>query len=57
MSRPYKERRVEHLPPFTNYKPAGSSSLNIEEVTLPIEEMETIRLADIERGIKISSHV
>lgn len=49
MSRPYKERRVEHLPPYVNYKPAGGSSRNSEEVTLTIEEMEAIRLADIEQ--------
>ena len=49
MNRPYKERRVEHLPPYANYKPVGGSSHNIGEVTLTIEEMEAIRLADIEQ--------
>ncbi len=49
MSRPYKERRVEQLPPVTHYKPAGAPLRSLEEVTLTIEKMEAIRLADIEQ--------
>ncbi|CQR72420.1 hypothetical protein SOV_13810 [Sporomusa ovata DSM 2662] len=49
MARPHKERRVEQLPPVTHYKPAGVPLRNLEEVILTIEEMETIRLADIEQ--------
>lgn len=49
MGRPHKERRVEQLPPVTHYKPAGVPLHNLEEITLTIEEMETIRLADIEQ--------
>ena len=49
MGRPHKERRVEQLPPVTHYKPAGVPLRNLEEVTLTIEEMEAIRLADIEQ--------
>lgn len=48
MGRPHKERRVEMLPPVTHYKPAGIPLRDIEEVILTIEEMEAIRLADIE---------
>lgn len=49
MGRPHKERRVEQLPPITHYKPAGVPLRTLEEVTLTIEEMEAIRLADIEQ--------
>lgn len=48
MGRPHKERRVEKLPPITHYKPAGIPLRSIEEITLTIEEMEAIRLADVE---------
>lgn len=48
MGRPHKERRVEKLPPITHYKPAGIPLRSIEEVVLTFEEMEAIRLADIE---------
>lgn len=49
MVRPQKERRVEKLPPLTHYKPVGIPLHDIEEIILTIEEMEAIRLADIEQ--------
>ncbi len=49
MARPHKERRVEQLPPVNHYKPAGVPLRTLEEITLTIEEMEAIRLADIEQ--------
>lgn len=49
MVRPQKERRVEQLPPITSYKPAGIPMRNIEEIVLTIEEMEAIRLSDVEQ--------
>ncbi|VBB09746.1 Hypothetical protein LUCI_5044 [Lucifera butyrica] len=49
MVRPHKERRVEQLPPVTHYKPAGIPLRSIEEVILTVEEMEAIRLADMEQ--------
>lgn len=49
MVRPQKERRVEQLPPVTNYKPAGIPLRSIEEIVLTIEEMEAIRLSDVEQ--------
>lgn len=49
MVRPQKERRVEQLPPVTSYKPAGVPRCNIEEIVLTIEEMEAIRLSDVEQ--------
>ncbi|MEG6584858.1 DUF134 domain-containing protein [Dendrosporobacter sp. 1207_IL3150] len=48
MGRPNKERRVEQLPPDTHYKPAGIPLRQLEEIILTIEEMEALRLADIE---------
>ncbi|EAX48329.1 protein of unknown function DUF134 [Thermosinus carboxydivorans Nor1] len=50
MGRPHKERLVEQLPPVTHYKPAGIPLRNIaEEMTISVEEMEAMRLADIEQ--------
>lgn len=49
MVRPQKERQIEQLPPVTHYKPAGKPLRNLEEIILTIEEMEAIRLADIEQ--------
>ncbi len=49
MVRPQKERRVEQLPPVTNYKPAGIPLRSMEEIILTVEEMEAIRLADVEQ--------
>lgn len=48
MIRPHKERRIEQLPPVTLYKPAGIPCCKQDEITLKIDEMEAIRLADIE---------
>lgn len=49
MVRPHKERRVEKLPPITHYKPVGIPLHDLEEIILTIEEMEALRLADIEQ--------
>ncbi|MBP2625879.1 MAG: hypothetical protein H6Q68_590 [Firmicutes bacterium] len=49
MVRPHKERRIEKLPPLTHYKPVGVPLHEIDEMILTIEEMEAIRLADIEQ--------
>lgn len=49
MGRPPKERRVEQIPLVTHFKPAGIPLRGLEEVVLTIEEMEAIRLADMEQ--------
>lgn len=49
MPRPVKYRRVNFLPDVKYYKPACISIRNIEEVCLSIEEVEAIRLKDMER--------
>jgi predicted DNA-binding protein (UPF0251 family) len=48
MSRPPKCRRVEFLPNVTYFKPAGIPLRALDEVRLPVEEAEAIRLKDLE---------
>ena len=48
MPRPHKKRRVTHLPPHDYFKPAGVPLPQLEEVSLRIEELEAIRLKDLE---------
>jgi predicted DNA-binding protein (UPF0251 family) len=49
MPRPVKCRRVNFLPEIKYFKPAGVPVRNVEEVCLSIEEVEAIRLKDLER--------
>lgn len=48
MARPRKYRRVEHLPSLTYFKPAGVPLRDLQEIRLTIEELEAIRLKDLE---------
>lgn len=48
MPRPSKCRRVEWLPHQTYFKPAGIPLKDLSEVTITVEEMEAIRLKDLE---------
>jgi len=48
MSRPSKCRRVAFLPETTFFKPAGIPLRVLEEVIVPVEEAEAIRLKDLE---------
>lgn len=48
MPRPVKCRRVEHLPPYDRYKPAGILCDNNEIMVLSIDELEAMRLKDVE---------
>lgn len=48
MPRPPKCRRVEFMPQFTYFKPAGVPLRILEEVCLSVEELEAIRLKDLE---------
>ena len=41
-------RRVDFLPRVTYFKPAGVPLAHLQEVRLPIEEAEALRLKDIE---------
>lgn len=48
MPRPPKWRIVEFLPDVTYFKPAGVPLRQLEEVILTVEELEAIRLKDLE---------
>lgn len=48
MARPPKWRRVEFLPDITYFKPIGVSLKFLDEVILNVEELEAIRLKDVE---------
>lgn len=48
MGRPPKCRRVEFIPHCTYFKPAGVPLWSLEEVGLTVEEVEALRLKDLE---------
>lgn len=48
MVRPTKKRRVANIPEVKFFKPAGIRKIDLEEIVLSLEEVETIRLKDNE---------
>lgn len=48
MARPRKHRHIACTPNVTYYKPQGIPMRHLEEIALEIDEMEAIRLADLE---------
>lgn len=48
MPRPFKCRRIGHSPDYFCFKPAGIPGIQLSEVLLTIDELEAIRLADLE---------
>jgi uncharacterized protein len=48
LARPKKVRHVENLPYVSYFKPAGIPLKSLEEVTLAVEEIEALRLKDLE---------
>lgn len=48
MARPPKIRRVEYLPETTVFKPAGVPARDLQEEVLAVEELEALRLKDVE---------
>jgi len=48
VSRPKKWRRVTLLPEATYFKPAGVPARLLDEVTLSVEEVEALRLKEVE---------
>ena len=48
MVRPRRHRWVEGIPEANYYKPAGIPLRDLEETVLTVEELEAIRLADLE---------
>ena len=49
MPRPFKPRRVSSLPRYTYFKPTGIPMPLLEEVVLTVDEVEALRLKDIEK--------
>jgi len=48
MTRPVKRRRVTAIPQVSYFKPAGIPLRALEEVGLTVEEVEAVRLRDVE---------
>jgi predicted DNA-binding protein (UPF0251 family) len=48
MPRPLCPRRIAHQPPCDYFKPAGIPLYDLEEVVLAADELEALRLADVE---------
>ena len=48
MPRPIKDRRVSFMPEVTYFKPAGIPLRVLEESRLSVEEVEAIRLKDLD---------
>jgi uncharacterized protein len=48
MSRPKKERCIGCSPHSSYFKPKGIPIIELEEVSLTIDELEAVRLADLE---------
>ena len=47
MPRPQNNRSVYEPPSYTEFKPAGLSIKSLEEIQLSLDELESIRLADL----------
>ena len=48
MPRPLCPRRIAHQPPCDFFKPAGIPLYDLDEVVLGADELEALRLADVE---------
>ena len=48
MARPVKCRKVDKLPEYTLFVPAGRRKCEIEEILIKVEEFEAMRLKDVE---------
>jgi len=49
MPRPFKPRRVSTMPRHTYFKPTGIPMALLDEVVLTVDEVEAIRLKDLEK--------
>lgn len=47
MSRPVQPRKIGFVPRVVYFKPAGVPRVELEEVTLTLDELEALRLADL----------
>jgi predicted DNA-binding protein (UPF0251 family) len=48
MARPHCPRRVDAVPPWTYFKPRGVPVAQLDEIRLTVDELESLRLADLE---------
>jgi uncharacterized protein len=48
MPRPLCPRHITHCPPSNFFKPAGIPLRELQEIVLAADEMEAVRLADVE---------
>ena len=48
MSRPCCPRHIAHRPPANYFKPAGIPLCELQEIELAADELEALRLADVE---------
>ena len=48
MARPHKSRCIGHIPGVTVFKPSGISLTNLEQVTMHFDELEALRLSNLE---------
>ncbi|MDI1247529.1 MAG: DUF134 domain-containing protein [Lacunisphaera sp.] len=48
MPRPLCPRRIAHRPPCDYFKPAGIPLYELKEIVLAADELEALRLADVE---------
>lgn len=48
MPRPQKKRNVHRPPAFSSFKPTGVRSRHLDTVSMALDELEAIRLADFE---------
>ena len=49
MPRPRSPRRINHDPKITYFKPRGVPLRNLKEISLDIEELEALRLKNLEK--------
>ncbi|MFU8795242.1 MAG: DUF134 domain-containing protein [Dethiobacteria bacterium] len=49
MPRPFKPRKVSAMPRYTYFKPTGVPITLLDEVVLTVDELEALRLKDIEK--------
>jgi uncharacterized protein len=53
--RPKKCRHVSWRPTVTVYKPAGIPVRELQEITLQLDELEAMRLADVEQMYQVEA--
>lgn len=49
MARPTKWRKIEHIPTVSRFAPAGKCVAELPEIIIKLEELEAIRLKDLEK--------